>query len=320
MAQIPQLSEEAILKHCGEKNFEHGMQYFKNGSLFNTRREGQTLKASCQGSYANAYRLQITFSNKAIKSGRCTCPVGAGGYCKHIAALLLAWQAKPRSFTDTLPIVQSVESLGKKDLVNALLYLVQLEPDLEVMLQAYLTSKGDPGTNSKHYQNQTDLIFQRIMNKNGTEAELADALSAILASVDKAIAEQNFQAAVAICSGVAKSIMHNLEAYQYYDNDGLVDNIVVDCVANLEVCLIGDKNDKNRRNAITALLEIYIQDMGVLGGIGIGDEVPDAILKHATDNEKQPAIKHLRESLAHSRDSWTSEQYQRFLDDLEDSL
>ncbi len=54
-----------------------------------------TLKALCQGSAASPYRVEVTFSQKGIASTNCSCPVGAGGYCKHVAALLLTWLHEP---------------------------------------------------------------------------------------------------------------------------------------------------------------------------------------------------------------------------------
>ena len=61
---------------------------------------GNTLKAWCQGSRPQPYRLWATYSAAGIEEAHCSCPVGLGGRCKHVAALLLTWSDQPDSFRE----------------------------------------------------------------------------------------------------------------------------------------------------------------------------------------------------------------------------
>src|SRR5437588_3091657 len=98
MPAIPTLNEREILARVGEQSFQRSLSYVRNGAIFDTRRQGMTIKARCQGTLPGAYRLSITFAGNKIASADCSCPVGSGGACKHIAALLLTWKARPEEF------------------------------------------------------------------------------------------------------------------------------------------------------------------------------------------------------------------------------
>ncbi|MBK8799490.1 MAG: SWIM zinc finger family protein [Anaerolineales bacterium] len=54
-------------------------------------RRGNLITGEVQGSEFEPYTVTVTLDeDDAILSAGCTCPVGAGGYCKHIVAVLLS--------------------------------------------------------------------------------------------------------------------------------------------------------------------------------------------------------------------------------------
>ena len=52
-----------------------------------------------------------------IADAHCSCPVGGGGRCKHVAALLLTWQAKPETFAPVEDLAQALERRSKAELI-----------------------------------------------------------------------------------------------------------------------------------------------------------------------------------------------------------
>jgi uncharacterized Zn finger protein len=64
--QIPKITAHDVRRHCGDRNFERGEQYYKNGSIFEARIDKQTLKASCSGSRDTAYRVTAGFRKSGI--------------------------------------------------------------------------------------------------------------------------------------------------------------------------------------------------------------------------------------------------------------
>ena len=79
-------------------------------AVFEGRREGRTLKAKCEGSQGGPYRIRVDLSADGIASATCSCPVGGHGRCKHVAAVLLAWQDDPERF----PGAESTEAILAK--------------------------------------------------------------------------------------------------------------------------------------------------------------------------------------------------------------
>ncbi|MYA04463.1 MAG: hypothetical protein F4Y37_07605 [Caldilineaceae bacterium SB0664_bin_22] len=95
---FPAVNEEAISDWVGPQDFQLGHSYLEDGAILEPRLQGCTLKAWCQGSRSQPYRLRVTYSAEGIEEADCSCPVGGGGRCKHVGVLLLAWLDQPDAF------------------------------------------------------------------------------------------------------------------------------------------------------------------------------------------------------------------------------
>jgi uncharacterized Zn finger protein len=89
------LCEKDIQNWVDTRSYERGYRYFKNDVIIDAKRQGMTLKAYCQGSNIQPYRLSVSFGQEGIFEAYCSCPIGRGGHCKHIAALLLTYLNSP---------------------------------------------------------------------------------------------------------------------------------------------------------------------------------------------------------------------------------
>jgi len=139
---IPQFSEDDIPKRVGERSFERGRRYFQGGAIRNARRQGPTLKAYCEGSRPEPYRVQVTFGSKGIEEADCSCPVGAGGHCKHVAALLLTWLHRPEEFREVEELDKALERRSKAELIALIKQMLLLWPELEEILETPLPRTG----------------------------------------------------------------------------------------------------------------------------------------------------------------------------------
>jgi len=108
MPRLPVPSESAIRDWTGEASFGRGRSCFRDGAVVQARRQDKTLKARCFGSPPQPYRVEAALGSGGIAGARCSCPVGGGGRCKHVAAMLLAWRKDPDSFSE----VQDPRALG----------------------------------------------------------------------------------------------------------------------------------------------------------------------------------------------------------------
>src|SRR5262249_14484431 len=96
----PRITDKAVRAWVGGPSYRRGNDYSRAGNIFDARRQGNTLKASCEGSSGGPYRVQATLGPRGIEDADCNCPVGGGGRCKHVAALLLAWLHKRKDFRE----------------------------------------------------------------------------------------------------------------------------------------------------------------------------------------------------------------------------
>lgn len=320
----PNITEQAIRKHCGEQNFERSQRYHKNGSIYDTRREGDHIKASCRGSQDNSYRLQVDLKGKNIVSGRCSCPVGASGHCKHIAAMLLTWISESESFIEMPALAQSLKQYSNDKLIELIQYLLQIEPDLESIVAARILAESDPQVlaDPAYYQKQADTIFDLAIRRKRSEMDVSDELEVIGARANKLIAEKDYKLAVVSYLGLIRSVLHNLVEHQYYDDEGYISAVIVDSVGGLAQCLRYDGGVPRRHEAIDLLMEVYVQDMGTLGGVGLSDEIPGLILELANTKEKQIISVKIHEIMQDSKvkhDDWLRAEYQKFIDAIWDS-
>lgn len=319
--QIPKIKADDIRRYCGDKNFERGGQYYKNGSIFEARIDKQTLKASCSGSRDTAYRVTASFGKSSIGKCCCTCPVGESGHCKHIAALLLTWVYKPELFEQMPDIEKALRGKDKKKLISLIGYLLQYDPDLELVLAARLTADTDTASSgSAAYYRQAQTVFERAVHQQASELDLADKLSAVTAVGDELLAAGDYSRAVAVFAGVADGVTDKLKIYQYFDEEGYVSEIVTECVEDLGICLEHETDLAARNTAVMTLTAVYEADTDFFGGIGLSDEVPEIIIKLANDDEKRIVAakldKLLKKGDRSDYESWSYERHKDFLDSL----
>ncbi len=77
-----------------------GTQLFDDKAVFNLARHANKLFCEAKGSGAAPYRVTLTFGDGALDvKAKCTCPAARSrSFCKHAAALLVAWTRAPEAF------------------------------------------------------------------------------------------------------------------------------------------------------------------------------------------------------------------------------
>lgn len=66
---FPRISQGDVAAWVGEAVLRRGMPYVED-LLFNTRRSGHTLKASCQGTAPQPYRVSASFGEQGTRGTR----------------------------------------------------------------------------------------------------------------------------------------------------------------------------------------------------------------------------------------------------------
>ena len=128
--KLPKLTEAMIQAGANSKSFERGQDYYADGAISNTTRQGNSLSGDCAGTSAPYYRVRVTLDEAGIAQTTCTCPYEFDGYCKHIVALLLTYVHAPRRFAVRQPPTALLADLDQADLLALLTQLLESYPDL----------------------------------------------------------------------------------------------------------------------------------------------------------------------------------------------
>jgi uncharacterized Zn finger protein len=79
-----------------------GQQILDQRGLAHLARTEDKLYAEAQGSGSAPYRVSVAFGDRDQLKGRCSCRAAwSRPFCKHSAALLLAWSKTPEAFAAT---------------------------------------------------------------------------------------------------------------------------------------------------------------------------------------------------------------------------
>lgn len=316
MPDLSPISEAAIRQLAGEQSFQRALPYVHDGALSAQRREGDTLKARCQGSRDEAYRVWATLSDGGVREAECSCPVGLGGRCKHVAALLLTWRDDPAAFAPVEATDAGLARRSKDDLIALVKQMLRQEPDLELLLATPLPGAAAGPVNPESYRRQARAAFRHGGDGWGAEAGIAHELLATLAIGDGFAARAEWPHAAAVYLAVSET---TLEHFGEYDNEnGELIEVVQDCVSGLARCLEAERDPAAREALLQALFDVYRYDTDY-GGVSLADDVPDAILAHATPAERELVAGWVRAALPEGEglsQDWQRQAYGGFLIEL----
>ena len=319
---IPAAGEATIAAWVGSRSLQLGRSYFENEAVFDLRRQGSSLKARCQGSMPHPYRLRVAFDAEGIEAADCSCPVGGGGHCKHVGALLLTWLDRPDAFRVVAELDADLERRSKDDLIALIKQMLRLQPDLETLLEAPLPG-GDrriTPVNPETYRSQVSNAFRRAGDDWMMSRQIALDVDSIVSAGDDFLALDDHASASVVFQAAARGILEHYE--MVYDEDGDLCEAVDRCVEGLGRCLAGGNDDvASREQILQTLFDIYRFDVD-FGGIGLGEAARDLILEQATHGEKRAVAGWVRAALAVVKgDNWSDHYHRqvhgRFLLELE---
>lgn len=321
MTASPNLQEADVRRWVGSASFGRAQRYARQKAIHQGRRIGDTLKAQSMGSRPMPYEVEVTLDADGIASAYCSCPVGDGGHCKHVAALLLTWLDDPEAFPVMEDLDTALARRTKEELIALIRSMVARHPDFELLVaQPTPGAASQEAVSTAFIRRQVDKALAGSSYEYGWGASygLSGELDEILSTGDAYAAGQDWKNAAAVYMTVAEGILDEYE--EIYDDEGDVAMVLSSCAEKLAPCLAGIDDPGERERILRALFDIYRGDV-MLGGYGIADEVPGAILEHATPEERRHVAEWVREEIVPRTDdgstNWGNEAYGGFLLDLE---
>ncbi len=308
MPSIPSLTRSDIENWTDEKYYQRGETCYRGGAIYDQRRAGMTTKSKCQGTQAPFYRQEVSFNERGIQSADCSCPVGEGGHCKHVVALLLTWADNPASFQETEDRNAALERRSKTELISLIRHMIEVEPDLEDLLALPV-----PGADSSAHldlkairrQAQQSLRDRRGDWEDGwtDTRRIVRAMQPLLAIAGDCLARKDAANAASIYQIICETILEDENAL-YADEKGDLDGLISDCAEKLDECLSASEDPQTRKEILQVLFNIYTEDNLKHGGIGISDSVPGTFINLATAQEKREIAGWVRQALPMG-DSWS---------------
>ena len=317
---IPAVTEESIEDWVGSRNIQLGFSYFKSQAIIDPRSQGNAIKAFCQGTMPQPYRLQVDFGPQGVIEADCSCPVGGGGHCKHVGALLVTWLHRPETFRVAPELDAALEQRSKSELIVLIKKMLQLQPDLEMLLEAALPGEDRRGApvNPENYRRQVTAAFRRAGNDWYAMRGVPNDIGITLSAAHGFLALADYGNASIVYQAVAQGIIEHYEMVQ--DDEGELCATVDRCVEGLADCLAGiGPNSDGRADILQTLFDVYIFNMDYGGGDSDLD-AKDTFLEHATSEEKSALAGRIRAAMPEGT-SWSDDYRRRvlgsFLLDLE---
>ena len=265
---------DSIEQWVDAKSYERALRYHRDGAVFNGRREGRTISASCEGSQGGPYQVQVALDSKGgVKSADCSCPVGEGGRCKHVAALLLAWRDRRAEFEAVEPLERALAGRDKAALVSLVRQMVRVHPDLRA-----LVSGGKRPADSGAYRKQALAVLRGAAAEGYLTADAVRQLKALVGIGDELRGRHEVPAAVAVYQGVAAACVEKQEAVD--DDAGRLADVIYGCADGLSNCLAETEDAGLRLSALRTMFEIYRAAWG-------GEEVEQLILDAVNPAERR---------------------------------
>lgn len=312
--QAPSIAQRQIAEWVDEDALARGREYAARRALFDLQRRGALLRARCEGSRETPYRLSVRLGAGGVEAAECSCPVGAAGRCKHVAALLLLWEAHPGEFGEAEDLSALLQRRAKADLVALIMALVAQEPELEDLVELQLDPHG--GRAARLVRQQVAASFRKHGGRFGAPARIADELDRLVSQANGLLQHTDPEGA----AGMYGAILSELSArYRgVHDEDGALHHVISSCVEGLGRCLPLLQGNATRGNALAALFSIYRLDVDA-GGLALGDEAPEILAREARPDERRLLAGWVREALSSAGD-WSRAVYGGFLLDVEAEL
>ena len=319
MSAIPHIKQSDVRNWTDEVDFQRGQNYYKQGAIYDQRKQDMALKSKCSGSQAPFYRQEVLFTNHGIESAECSCPVGSGGYCKHTVALLLTWVHDPDSFQEAESLDVVLEKRSKAELIAIIKEMLEQEPDLDSLLDLPLVEGESHPLNIKAICLQANRTFQRIDFEWGYAREIKRDLNPLLKLAAGYLSRNDVENSSSVYEVIIESILDNDNA-ALGDEEGQLLGMVYECCEGLGRCLSGVTEAKQRIGILQVLFSAYQWDTLKIGGAGAADNVPEILTSQATPKERTEIAKWTREIMPKGNswsDGYHREVLGRLLLDLE---
>ncbi len=127
-----------LSQNATRQSIQRGQSYFRDGAVGRLVQRGDELEADVEGTQPDPYRVWVRFEDDEVSDTGCTCPYNYEGWCKHIIAVLLAYDKNPDQVEFRPPLVAQLAALNREQLLELVLELADQTVHLNETIEALL--------------------------------------------------------------------------------------------------------------------------------------------------------------------------------------
>lgn len=248
------LTQDLIKEQVDAESYRRGVPYFERGAITRARRSGRIVRALCEGSRPEPYRVRAELGPGTILHAYCSCPVGASGQCKHVAATLLALLHTPHIFHEVEDLSLALATCSPARLGAMLTYALGRFPELEIVLE--MTLPVDPvrheQVDEQLYREQARDIMREVASHHGAASQAVDALRPLLILARGFASRGEYHA----CLQIVGALLHEVCAqhHTWHDGDGFLGSFAAQLLSeHIQPALAKDLPAQARHRALDAL-------------------------------------------------------------------
>lgn len=309
------LSPAAALAWSGAQEQHKGRPYVRELTGLSARPEGGSVMLRGVAYGQEPYQVRATLAGGQVTSARCSCPVGGGGHCKHVAALLLRASGDPGSFSEVPELSSVLDGLSVPELHGLIARMLDRAPELEALV--YASSAASVNAPAGSAREQIEAAFDVIRREYNpewdhegegpdTEAvelilEGADALLENLDALDAAWAAQVLDTYLAVLDEVEDT----------YDGDfdwGL-DELQEWALGAVQVLVVSDKLPDDARAEATEAVLCEV----AAGRVNLEEDTFLAYADALRPDEREELLELLRERMRTETYDYQRQAYARAL-------
>lgn len=294
LLRIPHLDKWAIQNYVGLASFQKGEGYAINKAIRQGKLKNHVLTALCQGHEFDPYRVEVIFNSHGIQQSYCSCPVGAGGKCKHVAALLLTWMETPEAFTEWEDLKLDLRKYDAPTLLELIDLLEdKVEGSSEVIHAFRQNLQTVKSPRLARYVRRIDEAFHIsefpwYHPDEGGLSEIAFALDKIRSDADQLLEEGQLEEAVRIDQTLIQQILNHLD--DHFDPWGNLTEELKRCVQSLDEALHElDKTSELRQKIFQILFRLIEEQLYRETNVA-AEEAKEVVLRHVTSTERDKIV------------------------------
>jgi len=302
MPSLPDLTTADVRNWTEQRFYDRGENYVRQGRIQRPRRTNTRLRAECQGSRPSPYHVEAELDADGIAWAECSCPMGGGGYCKHVVALLLTWVQSPTDFTSTPSLDETLQKCSKETLVALIQKMVDRHPDLEKLVSIAATPRDAP-VDEDDMRAQIQSVFDQIgydYDPYYAPIEVAEDLAPLLNLADDYAERDQLADATTIYRLLIEETCDHYPDFN--DEEGELATVITESTDRLGTLLEDTDDEALRETILSCLLDVCLWDLD-LGGYGFSDWAYDLLIEQTSPDEKRRLADTVRASLPDPEDT-----------------